>query len=262
MSDLPELHKSAHGTLAGVRKPARPELIANFAVTWDGRISTKNHTPSDFSSPHDKSRLLEIRSEGDAVLASTATVRADTMSMGLPVEALQKARLARGQNALPLRVLWSRSGKLSATLRPFQTDGAPVVVLTEAELPSETRRQIEKKGTVWTAPRGGLRPEWALGMLAQHHGVRKVVLEGGGTLFRLFLSERSVDEICITWCPRIFGGGAGVTLTGLAGMYLSRSVSCRLDKFEQRGSECFTRWILKFARTTPSARLTEREGSD
>ncbi len=196
------------------------------------------------------------------MLASAATVLADTMSMGLPVAGLQEARVARGQNALPLRVLWSQSGKLPTTLRPFETDGAPVVVLTGAELPSETRRQIEKRGTVWTAPQGGMCPKWALGMLAQYHGVRKVVLEGGGTLFRLFLSEQSVDEICITWCPRIFGGDAGVTLTGLPGMYLSRSVRVRLDQFQRRGNECFTRWTLKFARTPPSARLTARQEFD
>jgi len=50
--------------------------------------------------------LLEIRSEGDAVLASATTVGADTMTMGLPVPALREARIARGQEAFPLRVLW------------------------------------------------------------------------------------------------------------------------------------------------------------
>jgi len=49
-------------------KLARPFVTANFALTWDGRISTRRGTPSDFSSKKDKHRLVEIRAQCDAVL--------------------------------------------------------------------------------------------------------------------------------------------------------------------------------------------------
>ncbi len=222
--------------------------MANFALTWDGRISTRNLTPSDFSSPADKSRLLEIRSEGDAVLASATTVSADTMTMGLPVPALREARVSRGQEAFPLRVLWTRSGNLSTELRLFGAQSAPIVVFSEEGMPAHTLRALEKHATVQLAPLGGLSPEWALQILAKHHGVRKVVLEGGGTLLRLFLANRCVDELCLTWCPRVFGGIEGITLTGSPAEFLSRSVRARLLRMEQGGLECFTRWGLKYQR--------------
>jgi 5-amino-6-(5-phosphoribosylamino)uracil reductase len=223
-------------------------VVANFALTWDGRISTRNQTPSDFSSAADKSRLLEIRSEGDAVLASATTVSADTMTMGLPAPALREARVARGQEAFPLRVLWTRSGNLSTGLRLFGATSAPIVVFSEEGMPVQTREALEKVAKVRLAPSGGLSPEWALQMLAQHHGVHKVVLEGGGTLLRLFLANQCVDELCLTWCPRIFGGSMGITLTGLPGDFLPGSVRARLLRMEQTGSECFTRWGLKYQR--------------
>ncbi len=228
--------------------PRRPFVVANFALTWDGRISTRHQTPSDFSSPADKSRLLEIRSEGDAVLASATTVRADTMTMGLPVPALREARVSRGQESFPLRVLWTRSGNLSPELRLFSTPSAPIVVLSEKGMPAQTLRALEKCASVWLAPLGGLSPEWALQILSQHHGVRKIVLEGGGTLLRLFLETRCVDELCLTWCPRVFGGSEGITLTGPPTECLPDSVQTRLLRMERRGSECFTRWSLKYQR--------------
>ena len=245
---LPPIGPNSQPRAAKALLPPRPFVIANFALTWDGRISTRNHTPSDFSSPADKSRLLEIRSEGDAVLASATTVSADTMTMGLPVPALREARVARGQEPFPLRVLWTRSGNLSTGLRLFGAASAPIVVFSEEGIPAQTLHALKKLATVRLAPPAGLSPEWALKMLAQHHGVRKVVLEGGGTLLRLFLASRCVDELCLTWCPRVFGGSTGITLTGLPGDFLPGSVRARLLRMEQTGLECFTRWGLKYQR--------------
>lgn len=223
-------------------------MVANFALTWDGRISTRNHTPSDFSSAADKSRLLEIRSEGDAVVASATTVSADTMTMGLPAPALRAERIARGQTDVPLRVLWTRSGNLSPGLRLFTEPGAPIVIFSGNQMPTQTRAALETRATVCIAKPDGPEPEWVLQNLAEHHGVRKVVLEGGGTLLRLFLASSCVDELCLTWCPRIFGGSKGITLTGLADEFLPSSVDARLSRIEQKGAECFTRWILKYKR--------------
>ena len=182
------------------------------------------------------------------MLASATTVSADTMTMGLPVPALRAARVARGQEAFPLRVLWTRSGNLSTGLRLFGESFAPIVVFSGKGMPIQTRTALEKRATVWRAPADSLSPEWALQMLAQHHGVRKVVLEGGGTLLRLFLASRCVDEFCLTWCPRVFGGSTGITLTGLPGDFLPSSVQARLLRMEQTGLECFTRWGLKYQR--------------
>jgi 5-amino-6-(5-phosphoribosylamino)uracil reductase len=168
------------------------------------------------------------------------------MTMGLPVPVLRAERTARGQTDVPLRVLWTRSGNLSPRLRLFAEPGAPIVVFSGDRMPVETRAPLESRATVYLAKPDGLLPEWVLQTLAEHHGIRKVVLEGGGTLLRLFLASRCVDELCLTWCPRIFGGNKGITLTGLAGEFLPSSVHARLLRMEQKGAECFTRWSLKY----------------
>jgi 5-amino-6-(5-phosphoribosylamino)uracil reductase len=79
------------------RQAGRPFVTANFALTWDARISTRSRTPSDFSSPRDKRRLVEIRARCDAILVSAKTIAVDNMAMGLPDEALRVARVRRRQ---------------------------------------------------------------------------------------------------------------------------------------------------------------------
>jgi 5-amino-6-(5-phosphoribosylamino)uracil reductase len=170
------------------------------------------------------------------------------MTMGLPAPVLRAERAARGQTDVPLRVLWSQSGNLSPSLRLFAEPGAPILIFSEDRMPVETRAALEARATVYLTKPDGLSPKWVLQTLAEHHGIRKVVLEGGGTLLRLFLASRCVDELCLTWCPRIFGGSKGITLTGLAGEFLPDSVHARLLRMEQKGAECFTRWSLKYKR--------------
>jgi riboflavin biosynthesis pyrimidine reductase len=181
-------------------------------------------------------------------MASDTTVRADTMTMGLPVESLREDRVSRGQEAFPLRVIWTRSGKIPADLKFFQKPGAPIVIFAGSAMPPKIRTELERYATVWQASSGAPSPEWALATLAQEHGVKRVVLEGGGTLFRLFLASHCIDELCLTWSPRIFGGQTGITLTGVPGEYLPNSVNALLLRMEQNGTECFTRWRLRYTR--------------
>ena len=114
----------------------RPFVTANFALTWDGRISTRRSTPADFSSKSDKRRLVEIRARCDAVLVSAKTVAADNMSMGLPDAALRAARSARGQREYPLRVLLTNSGRIDPALRLFTKTFSPIVIFSTTRMPA------------------------------------------------------------------------------------------------------------------------------
>src|ERR1700742_647611 len=90
----------------------RPRILLNFAMTVDGKVSTTKQTPSGFTSPFDKHRLLEIRSLGDAVMVGRNTLLIDQMSMGLPDDALRLARVQKGQSEYPIRVVISGSGDI------------------------------------------------------------------------------------------------------------------------------------------------------
>lgn len=222
-----------------------PEVAVNFAVTWDGRISTRNWTPSDFSSARDKQRLLEIRATGDALLAGRRTLEKEAMQMGLPDEALRAGRVQRGLAPYPLRVLVSNSGQIDPAMRVFQFDFSRVVVFSTVLMSVSTRAALEGKATLHIAegPQVDLRA--MLATLRGHYGVRRLVCEGGAELFRSLLEADLVDELNLTFCPRVFGGADAPTLTGCGGDFLPGSRELRLERLEVIGEEGFACYRLR-----------------
>jgi len=233
---------------SSVKRPSvnRPYVVANFAITWDGRISTVARTPSNFSSSADKKRFLEIRAEGDAVVAGYETVRADTMTMGISDSRLRELRVSRGQAAYPLRVVVSGGGEVDSGLRLFGETFSPVVVYTTQRMPLVVRESLEGCAGLRFSEGERVDVAWMLASLRQEFEVKRVVFEGGGALFASFLRARCVDELCLTLCPVIFGGREGVTLSGTLGEWLPKSVECSLLSMEVLDGECFTRWRLNY----------------
>jgi riboflavin-specific deaminase-like protein len=223
----------------------RPEVAVNFAITWDGRISTKKRTPSDFSSPLDKRRFLELRATADAALAGVATIAADNMTMGMPADDLRQQRLARGLAEYPLRVLLTRSGRIDPTLAIFQHHFAPIHIFSTEQMPADTRRALQGKATLHLHPGDTVDLHEMMRVLRAELGIRRLMCEGGAQVFRSLLGANLVDEINVTLCPRIFGSAEAPTLTGPAGPYLGQSVHCRLESMDVQGGECFLRYRVR-----------------
>jgi riboflavin-specific deaminase-like protein len=221
---------------------ARPFVTANFALTWDGRISTRRGTPSDFSSKRDKRRLVEIRARCDAVLVSAKTVAADNMSMGLPGADLRAARIARGQREYPLRVLLTNSGRINPALRLFAETFSPIVIFSTTRMPARARAALAARADLWLHESPSVNLAVMLATLRADYGVRRIVCEGGAQIFRALLAAGLVDELHVTLCPRIFGGQKAPTLTSLPGPFLPTSVPLALRKMEVIGDECFLRY--------------------
>lgn len=220
----------------------RPFVTANFAATWDGRVTTQKKTPVDFTSPRDKQRLLEIRATGDALLVGAGTVATDNMAMGMPSEALRRARLERGQSAYPLRVILTNSGRLDPGLKVFQKRFSPIIIFSTKRMPEAVREALASKATLHFENASTVDLRRMLATLRRKHGVRRVVCEGGPQLFRSLLENDLIDEIHMTFCPRIFGSAKAPTITGPAGAYLPASVRCTLRAMEVVGDECFLRY--------------------
>jgi riboflavin-specific deaminase-like protein len=221
--------------------PPRPFVTANFAITADGRISTRNLTPATFSSPRDKRRLLEIRSGCDAILVGARTLSADSMTLGIPAE-LRAAREKRRKAAWPLRVIVSNTGRLDAR-SPFFTSGLPMpVVFTTRKITTRNCTALTGLCDLYLHLAEKVNLSATLATLREDYGIKRLVCEGGGTLLRALLVADLVDELHVTLCPRIFGGTKAPTLTGVAGEFLPRSTQLRLTEMLPVGDECFTRW--------------------
>jgi riboflavin-specific deaminase-like protein len=223
--------------------PARPFVTVNFAITADGKISTRKRTPSDFSTPADKRRLLEIRATCDAILVGARTLGSDTMSMGLPAADLRDARVQQGKPSHPWRVIVSNSGKFSPELKLFHTPKLPTpIVFTTRAMPSRTITALAPLCDLYLHLSEKVNLRAMLMTLREDYGVKRVVCEGGGALLHALVADDLVDELHVTICPRVFGGKTAPTLTGVAGAFFPASVPLRLEYSELLGDEFFTRW--------------------
>ena len=220
----------------------RPFVTANFAISADGRISTRNLTPSDFSSRRDKRRLVQIRATCDAVLVGARTLAADTMTLGIPG--------VRGKHP-PLRVIVSNSGRIDPTLRVFQKAGAPIVIFTTRRMSAKTRDLLAQSADIFIHPVPTVDLAFALAILRTDYGVKRLVCEGGGTLLHSFATGGFLDELHLTICPFVFGGRGAPTLTGLPGKFLPKSTGLRLIEMKRAGGECFTRWRVIRSKARP-----------
>src|SRR6266487_5490956 len=125
-----------------MRKGQRPLVVATFAMTVDGKVTTRNFTPVDFTSREDKLHLFRQRALADAVLIGHTSVKRDNVRLGLPAE-LQEARSKRGQSRGPLRVIISNKGRIDHRLKVFQSDISPVIIFSTKRMPPKYRKTLE-----------------------------------------------------------------------------------------------------------------------
>lgn len=228
----------------------RPRVIANFAITADGKVSTRNHTPTGFTQPADKRRLQEIRALGDALIVGAGTVAADTMSMRLSPADLRAERQAHGLPPEPLRVIVTNRGKLDPTAKVFQKGGAPRVIFSTRRMTEKMRAVLAPLADLWLFDADTVDLSAALQILRADYRVRTLICEGGPTLLRSLLEIGGVDELRLTWASVIFGGATAPTLTGLPGDFLPKTLQARLVKMEPGDGECYLTYRL--SRSEPS----------
>ncbi len=225
-------------------KADRPFVVATFAMTVDGKVTTKNLAPVDFTSREDKLHLFRQRAAADAVLLGHTSLKRDNVRLGLPAQ-LQETRMRRGKSRAPLRVIVSNQGKIDHRLKIFQSDVSPIIIFSTKQMPQSYRQVLEKKATLhlFNAKRvdlGGM-----LGILRKEYQVRFVACEGGPTLFRALLEQGLVDQLNLTVTPLLFGGEHAPTLTGLSKKFLPASVHCSLISLRTIGDECFLTYRIK-----------------
>ncbi|PYJ70554.1 MAG: hypothetical protein DME75_09060, partial [Verrucomicrobia bacterium] len=112
------------------RTHQRPFVVATFAMTVDGKVTTRNFSPVDFTSHEDKLHLFRQRALADAVLIGHSTLKRDNVRLGVPQANLREARIKRGQTRYPIRVVVSDKGKIDARLNIFQSNISPIIIFS------------------------------------------------------------------------------------------------------------------------------------
>jgi len=213
-------------------------------MTVDGKITTKNFSPIDFTSREDKLHLFRQRALADAVLIGHTSLKRDNVRLALPAE-LQQGRIERKQTPTPLRVIVSNKGRIDSRLKIFQSASSPILIFSTTRMPRKTQAALGRKAALHLAESDDVDLEEMLRILRRRYNVRTVACEGGPTLFRSLLERGLVDQLNLTIAPYLFGGAKAPTLTGLSKEFLPASLRCSLIDMRVVGEECFLTYRIK-----------------
>jgi len=214
-------------------------------MTSDGKITTREHSPVDFTSREDKMHLLRQRALADAVLVGHSTLKHDNVRLGLPKGELRDERVARGGSPAPLRVIVSNEGRIDSGLKIFQSEISPIVIFSTTRMPPKFQKMLREKATLHLSDEPSVDLAWMLRQLRSDYKVQSVACEGGAALFRSMLELDLIDQLNLTITPFLFGGREAPTLTGISPDFLPAAVRCSLMNMRVVGDECFLSYRIK-----------------
>lgn len=203
----------------------RPYVVINVASTVDGKIDTVERRGAAISSLRDRERVDALRASVDAVMVGGRTLHDEDPQLTVKSPELRAQRLARGEPENPMKVGVASHLNLRPDSR-FLTSGPAQIVLFvphgSAE-PALTARGVQ----TYEAGDGRVDLGAVMARLAEL-GVRRVLVEGGGSLNFELLRLALVDEVQVFIAPLIFGGASAPTLADGAG--LSRELALKLNR--------------------------------
>jgi 5-amino-6-(5-phosphoribosylamino)uracil reductase len=184
----------------------RPYTVLSCAISLDGYLDDEAPRRLVLSGPADLDRVDAVRAASDAILVGAATVRADNPCLVVRDPARRAARLAAGRPATPVKVTLTEHLKLDPEARFFtEGDGEKLVFCPTSRL-DEARAAFAPQGIVVD---GGEPVEVGTVVAAlAARGVRRLMVEGGGTVLSQFLTAGIADELHLAVAPVFVGGGA------------------------------------------------------
>lgn len=193
------------------RAPAgRPYVIANFISSVDGKATADGRTAS-LGSPGDRAVFHLLRTEADAVLAGTRTLFIENYGPLAKEPRLSELRVRAGRQPQPLGVVISRSGTIPFDIPLFADADSHVAVYGQ---PGIDVPDCASEVTVHEYPSGDEPLAGVMSSLRADHGVRSLLCEGGPSLFSALLAEDLVDELFLTFAPKLVGGDSMTITTG------------------------------------------------
>jgi riboflavin biosynthesis pyrimidine reductase len=192
----------------------RGGLRMNFVASVDG-AATEDGRSRGLQTPGDNAVFGVLRDLADVVLAGAGTVRTE----GYAAISLSTRRAAIRRDlglaeVLPTAVV-SRSLRLDPHA-PLFTDapaGARTIVLTCATGDPAVRAALEPIADVVVCGEQDVDLPAARQALEQR-GLRRILCEGGPTLFAQLAQDRVVDELCLSLTPMLTGPGARRIVAG------------------------------------------------
>ena len=183
----------------------RPDVIVNVAMSADGKISTRERRQVRISGSQDFTRVDRLKAGCDAILIGIGTVLADDPSLTVKSEECRDYRRKRGWNENPIRVVVDSSGRTPNDSSFLNKGRGTRVVVVSKKADPDTISKLEKKAIVLVIGNDEVDLPFLMDTLGEM-GIRRIMVEGGGTLIGGLIRAQLVNEIYVFIGNIIIGG--------------------------------------------------------
>ncbi len=181
----------------------RPYTLLSCGMSIDGYLDGATEERLLLSNDADLDRVDSVRAACDAILVGASTIRNDNPRLLVREAARQDARVAAGLAPSPIKVTVTGRAQLDPCARFFATGDTQKLVYCSSATVAVARARL---GPVATVVDGGqpVRMQW-LSEDLHERGVRRLMVEGGGTVHTQFLTAGLADELHLVVAPFFVG---------------------------------------------------------
>ena len=201
---------------------ARPQITLKIATSLDGKIALENGQSKWITGEAARKAGRQLRATHDAIAIGANTALADNPLLTTRIDDLPD----------PVRIVFDSRARLPLDSQLAQTaKSIPTYLITTND--SAASRAIVEQGVIilfaGTGADGYVDIDIAMDMLG-HHGIKTLLIEGGGTLAASFIKRGLIDKIEWFRAPTILGAEGrpaigALALSDMAHVYKFKRVS-------------------------------------
>lgn len=185
-------------------------IYLSAAVSLDGFIDDRSPGRLILSDEEDFEQVRRLRASFDAIMIGAETVRNDNPALVIRDPELRRRREACGKDPDIIKVTLTASGNLDPRSRFFTEGKGEKIVIAGAGIDPAAAARLSETARVLTAPEK-ITAETVVKML-DSEGIRSLMVEGGSSLMKLFLSSGLSDYLRLAHAPVILGSRGRVRL--------------------------------------------------
>jgi 5-amino-6-(5-phosphoribosylamino)uracil reductase len=181
-------------------------------MSIDGYLDSATDERLLLSNEADLDRVDAVRASCDAILVGAATVRNDNPRLLVRSRARRDERVARGLPPSPTKVTVTCRAKLDPCANFFATGETDNLVYCASETVTEARDRLESVATVVDGGQTVSMRRVSEDLYTR--GVRRLMVEGGGTMHTQFLTDDLADELHLVIAPFFVGDSLAQRFVG------------------------------------------------
>ncbi len=220
----------------------RPYVLLSCGMSIDGYVDDAADDRLLLSNDADFDRVDGVRAESDAIMVGAGTVRKDNPRLLVRAAARRRARTDRGLPPDPVKVTLTGQGDLDPAARFFTAGDAEKLVYCARPA---LDKALQRLGHAATVVDGG-DPVDLGAVLADLYGrgVRRLMVEGGGSVHTQLLTAGLADELHLVIAPIFVGDSRAPRFVGDGHFPWCVSRRAELAQVRQIGDVVLLRYAL------------------